>query len=231
MKRLLLAVVCVVLLSAVSAGVVMGHIIEEGMYDMYGPEGVKYAEVKERVYNPSQTFDMTGFQNAYLYSYTVMNDMFDNPGIWCWGFCENPTTWGANVLGWTGPSSWYPGESYPNSPYNTWVQAGRNWTLNPWDCGCDPCNGNEAGWTGTAQPSNAWIVKGEALDTFWLVATNPPKKMAMAFLHDGPVGGCAAENTYVYGMISAPTPEPVTMALLALGLPLGALAVRRRKED
>ncbi len=33
------------------------------------------------------------------------------------------------------------------------------------------------------------------------------------------------------GLVSGPTPEPITMALLALGLPLGLLASRRRKED
>jgi len=246
MKRLLLAVVCVVLLSALSAGVVMGHVIEEGMYNFYGPdvdgdgEDDIWAEVKERVYSPSQTFDLTGFEDAYLYSYTVMNDQFNNPGIWCWGFCENPSSWGANVLGWTGPTGWFPGAANPGASYPTWVQAGKNWTLVPWDCGCNPGSGTEAGWTGTALPNPGagpneiqdWIPKGDSLDTFWLVATNPPKKMVEAFVHDGsPVGSCTSSNTYVYGMISAPTPEPITMALLALGLPLGALAVRRRKED
>ena len=229
MRRLMIAVVSVAIVSALCPGLARAHIIEEGMYDLFYTDGqgvvTKYAEVKERVYNWHQTYDLTGFSNAYLYSYTVMNDMFDNPGIWCWGFSDNPTTWGANVLGWTGPSTWFPGAS------GTWVQAGKNWTLNPWDCGCNPGGGGEAGWTGTASTPHAFIAKADTLDTFWLVATNPPKKMVEAFAHDGsPTGQCNANNRYAYGMISAPTPEPVTLALLALGLPVGILA-RRRKKD
>jgi len=232
----MIAVVSVAIVSALCPGLARAAEtpIEEGMYDLFYTDGqgvaTKYAEVKERVYGWDATLRLTGFSNAYLYSYTLFNDAFDNPGIWCWGFCKNPTSWGANVLGWTGPSSWLPGDANANPPYNTWVQKGLNWTLNPWDCGCNPCGGNEAGWTGTSG-THSWIGWGQSLDTFWLVATNPPMKMVEAFAHDGdPTGQCNTDNRYAYGMISAPTPEPVTLALLALGLPVGILA-RRRKKD
>jgi hypothetical protein len=231
-KRVLLAVACVALLSALSPGLARAHVIEEGMYDLWytDDQGVmtKYVEVKERVYDWTQTEELTGFSQAYLYSYTVLNDMFDNPGIWCWGFMDDPRSWGAQVLGWTGPSGWYPGESYPGPPWNTWTQAGREWTLTPWDCACS--SGGDAGWTGTATATYTWIEKGDSLDTFWLVAKNPPLKMVEAFAHDGdPVGSCGGK--FAYGEISAPTPEPVTMALLALGLPAGILLRRRHKEE
>ncbi len=247
MKRLLLAAVCVAMLSTVSVGVALGHIIEEGSYFLYiGDDTDPAVKVEEDVYDWTQTENLTGFTNAYLYAYTVTNfsPTLGNPGIWCWGFCENPSSWGANVLAWSGPSGWFPGEQLRAGDFQ---QNGFWWTVDPWDCGCHPGGTPpgtphvEAGWTGTMPPNPGaganvlqdWIPMAQSQNTYYLVATNPPKKMVMAFAHDGwPVGGCASsENVYAFGKISAPTPEPVTMALLALGLPLGALAVRRRKED
>ena len=141
MKRLLLAVACVAMLSALSAGVALGHIIEEGNYFLYidgNPDPA--AKIEEDVYDHTQTLDLTGFANAYLYSYTVTNfsPTLGNPGIWCWGFTENPSSWGANVLGWTGPNGWFPGG---NLYAGDWQQNGMWWTLNPWDCGCNPGSG------------------------------------------------------------------------------------------
>jgi hypothetical protein len=62
------------------------------------------------------------------------------------------------------------------------------------------------------------------------VAKNPPKKMVDAFVHTLPNAPSCSEAEYGYGQISAPTPEPITLALLALGLPAGLL-IRRRRED
>lgn len=232
MKRLMIGVACAVLLVAVCPLVANAHVIEQGFYNLYGPDYTGdgepdiWVEVVEKVFNPEQTYDLTGFQDAYLYSYTVINDYFSNPDLWCWGFMEDPTSWGAVVLGYSGPGSqgWYPGNS-------GWSQTAPNglthlWTLNPWDCGC--IAGTQAGWNCAPNPG---IPKGDSLNTFWLVAKNPPYKMVEAFFHDGsPRGDCDGGGTFVYGKISAPTPEPFSVVLLALGLPAAMLARKRRRE-
>jgi len=225
MKRLMMGVACAALLVAVCPLVANAHVIEEGLYYLYGPDNDGdnepdiWAQVVEKVYNPEQTYDLTGFQDAYLYTYTVYNDYFSNPDIWCWGFMEDPTSWGAVVLGYSGPSGWYPGNA-------GWSQAGRLWTLNPWDCGC--LAGTQAGWNSAPNPG---IPKADSLNTFWLVSRSPPYKLVEAFAHDGsPRGSCDPDGVFAYGKISAPTPEPFSVVLLALGLPAAMLARRRRRE-
>ena len=224
MRRVLIAVVCMGMLSALSARVARADVIEEGLYHLYmaGDDRIM-VQVLEKVYNQAQTLDMTQIANAHLYTYTVINDHFTdaNLGVWCWGFMEHPSTWGATVLGWASPTGW----------------------AAPWNCGC--LAGTQAGWTGTALPNNSprshpqdFIKKGGSLNEFWLVAREGPYKpdgvtvnTVDAFAHGGPNhGSCVGITGPAYGKISAPTPEPVTLALLALGLPVGILA-RRRKKD
>jgi len=215
MRKLLVVVVGVALMGAMWPGVALAGCIEEGEYFLYVPGEEDWAvKIEEHVYGPEETFEQTGIADAYLYQYNVNNDsVLTNPGVWCWGFMEHPSTWGATVLAWYSPPGW-------GAPH---------------DCAC--LSGVQAGWSGTAAPNgdgNAWhdyVPPLQAFDGFWLVARQGPYRMADAFAHDGsPMGQCNQNNRYAYGQISAPTPEPVTLGLLALGLPLGLLA-RRRKED
>ncbi|MGI5817394.1 MAG: PEP-CTERM sorting domain-containing protein [Armatimonadota bacterium] len=248
MRKLFLGVACLMLVAAATPA--MAAWPDDplvGNYNLYytnpdtGATAI-WAEIQEKVFNQQDTYDSTGFANAYLYTYTVTNDRFPSwgvdvdgdgvfdyydGGIWCWGFMQDPSTWGANVLGWTGPPGWTPTEGSPG----TFVQAGRVWTTTPYTCGCP--GGGDAGWIawdGTQMTEGIGGIPGASLNYFSLVATNPPHKMVDAYVHGGNTMGECDGTYFAYGKISAPTPEPVSAVLLLLGLPAAA-ALRRRRED
>ena len=62
------------------------------------------------------------------------------------------------------------------------------------------------------------------LEGFQVISTGAPRAYYPAHVDTN-------GDPFVGGETTGPTPEPITMALLALGLPLGLLARRRRKED
>lgn len=226
MRRLLIGVACLMFLAAAMPAMAAwpdDPLI--GYYNMLSNDGTIVAEITEKVFPMDETYNMTGFANAYLYSYTVFNDRIPSPGIWCWGFMEDPSTWGANVIAWAGTDGWTP----TDGSAGTFVQNGQTWSTDPYNCACP--GGGDAGWIdwdGTQHTGG--ILPGIALNEFWLVATNPPHKMVDAFVHGGdPLGTCPDASAFGYGKISAPTPEPVSAVLLLLGLPAAA-ALRKRRE-
>jgi len=239
MKRLLIGVACLMLLAAAMPAMAAwpdDPLI--GNYNIFGADGSIMAEIQEKVYPIDQTFDLTGFADAYLYSYTVTNDRFASvgidddgdgsfdrysEGIWCFGFMNDPSTWGARVYGWAGPDGWTPTETSAGK----WLQNGRWWTLDSYDCGC--LAGTQAGWINPDAGGVGSIAEGDSLDTFWLVSPNEPHKMVDAFVHGANPNNLCTGTTYAYGQISAPTPEPVSAVLLLLGLPAAA-ALRKRRE-
>jgi len=208
-RRFLLAAVGVAVLAAI-AGVAWSGLVEEGLYKLYvGDDPAEYAEVTEKVFWIDDVDDP--WYGNYVYTYTVYNDRFANPNLWCWGM-EDPRLSGATIVGFNTPANWI-------GNYGCAWQGG-----NPAPVA------NPLGWIATVDANNVpqGIPLMQSLDTFWFVSPNPPKKMYDAFAHDGPN---FAGATFAVGKVSGPTPEPFTLALLAMGLPLALLARRRRKDD
>jgi hypothetical protein len=204
LRRLMVFVTCAVLFVVLGLTVAQADVIHEGWNGLF-VDGVKYVEVKELVYNPTQTEENLrshgvwddAYEGWYLYSYTVGNDKFADAvgGVWCWGISMtgSPTTPIIQVLS---PAGW----GYINCP---WVA------------------GTQTGWVG-APP----IAKATSLDTFWLVSPGKPYNMYPAYAHGpGGAGGIA------YGEVSGPiVPEPMSMTLLGVALAGGIVGLRKRRR-
>lgn len=124
------------------------------------------------------------------------------------GWTEDVTAWGYNI-----PDS--VSFEYCGTPPTGWSTG---------------ATGYDVGWTGSdgyeitatmPAPGNQY----HSVDNFFIRSQAPPHS-----IYTGTAVGSATTPGTLSGDISGPTPEPVTLGLLALGLPLGLLA-RRRKED
>ncbi len=214
MRRILKVAVILALCSSIGAAWAVGGVaLHEQDYRLRDPAGVARVDVKEIVYDEEDTQILLGSyvgapDHGYLYTYTVHNVSLDPAlswGVYCWG--------------------------YKDEPYDViWSRDEADWT-EYYDCAW---NHGDWGWIDdTPTPVANTNIPACTSQTFWYVSTSPPYALFDAFAHTiGGAGGTGgAGEYYATGKISGPTPEPVTVALLALGLPLGLLARRRRKED
>ena len=160
MRKLMMFLACAALVMLLGATVAQANLIHEGINDLKIGD-VTYAEIKERVYDQEQSWglidplpgDQSPYRNWYLYSYTVLNDMFENVdgGLWDWGY-DDPNAIGITAVQITSPAGWVP----INCP---WVP------------------GQQIGWMGGSIP------KAQSLDTYWIVSPNGPYAMYDAYAH------------------------------------------------
>jgi len=207
------------------------------------------------VYVDYNVYDNTSVDGYYYYSYEIFADatMTQNLSQW-WleiGGCPdatevsgsplpddsglpNPGGWG-DSSGYTQGYSWddmaidgdlvSPGPAYRAVNWQVYQLApnedkdsdGTNEAMEP---GTD--NDSLSGWSLSIPSSPDTVGNTDvAIGWFQFKSTRPPMDRDYA-IQDGVLQWT--------GTVKGPTPEPITMALLALGLPLGLLA-RRRKED
>ena len=194
--------------------------------------------------------DTSGSSGAYIYTYEIFADTVGQQTLSQWwlevGGCPDiaeapwsPTPTGtlpylgdwSNASGYTQGYSWQKGVIDTNPPVRS-VRWDILWSMSAdqdndgvgegYEPGVD--NGYLSGYSGTHPPGAPHGVNNTDVAIGWFVirSTRPPMNRDFT-IQDG-----TAQWT---GTVKGPTPEPVTMALLALGLPLGILARRRRKED
>ncbi len=194
---------CVVVLVALAAGTGYPIIIENDTY--YWPpgtvEGTCDLKVEEDVYYID--YELSDPADALNWVYLTPGDP---DGKYLYRYTVTRVNWTEGVTEW-GYAMPGIGFEYANSPVG-WAPGG-------------PA-GTDVGWYDTDVDPNGPIV--DALDSFMIWSDAAP-----FVLYAGTATG--TDEGTVTGEVSGPTPEPITMALLALGLPLGLLASRRRKED
>jgi len=131
-----------------------------------------------------------------------------DPGIWEYRYNVTNLDWDEDVTAW--------GYVMPGIGF-TYADAPPGWSYG--------AAGMDVGWTWDGlDPDEGPIA--DSLNTFKIWSEGAPHHLYWGTA----IGdGCGPED--VSGWVSGPTPEPITMALLALGLPLGLLARRRRRDE
>lgn len=142
----------------------------------------------------------------------------DDDGWWYWSYTYTNVEWSEGIAEWGYDLPDGVEVEYLASPTNP-ADTSEYWT--PITDGT-----YDVGWR--ANGPNAYLVTDvssfwHSTDNFKLRSKNEPHS-----IYTGTAMG--DDQGSIQGDISGPTPEPVTMALLALGLPLGLVA-RRRKEE
>jgi len=170
------------------------------------------------VYVDYNVYDNTSVDGYYYYSYEIFADatMTQNLSQW-WleiGGCPDATEVSGSPLpddsGLPNPGGW--GDSSGYTQGYSWDDMAIDGDLVSPGPAYRAVNPSSPDTVGNTDVAIGW---------FQFKSTRPPMDRDYA-IQDGVLQWT--------GTVKGPTPEPITMALLALGLPLGLLA-RRRKED
>ncbi len=197
-----LSIVCVILLVALAAGAAQADLTGWQSYIWYVDGTSDWMKVDEYVYDVTQTQSRLTEEGLWDDAYT---------GSILFSYNVFNASWYTSVTEW--------GYDIPGGTDFTYVRSPDGWTPGA-------PSGMSVGWhVSDPNDTDAPFDLGEGTDFFWLVTPNPGHSVYQA------TAVTPGTTDVATGPVSGPTPEPVTMALLAVGLPLGLLARRRRKED